>query len=181
MKLILMEAAGFLSIPLAWWLFKRFAGRNIRGDILAGALLGFFSEFAAEPLFDYHFKATLVRDIPLIVILYWGLMYSAASFYSEKLYKTLLRRDSILPYDKRILLFDMLAGSLVGFPLEALGTRLGLWNYRLDLYQWTWGTVPFFGMPYEVLAAYALQMLTGPTFVRCWEGSFEGARTRGPR
>ena len=179
MKLILWEVWSFAQIPLYVYLFRKWARRNIVGDIVAGTMIGLFVEFATEPLWDYHFKLTFYKDIPIAVPLGWGIMFALVVFFSEKLYLWVLRKNEIAPYDKRIFVFDLLAGVLIGFPLETIGKRAGIWDYNYDLLQWDWGQVPFFEMPYEALLGYALLMLVAPTFVRYWQGSFEGKRPEG--
>ena len=173
MKLIVWEIIFYLTVLAAWFLFRKLAKRNITGDILAGSMLGMFYECATEPLCNYHFKITIYRDIPLAVIFAWGAMFAMVVFFSEKLYCSFLGKKKIVPYDKHIFIFDVLAGAIIGFPLGSMGSRLGLWEYRCDLFQWNWSEIPFFRMPPEILVAYMLIMLTGPTFVRYWQGAFE--------
>lgn len=175
MKLIIYEILSFLNIPVTWYLFKRFAKRDVTGDMIAGTMIGCFIEFSTEPLWQYHFKITVYKhNTPLAVVLGWGVMFTLVCYFSEKLYCKLFQRTSILPYDKRILLCDVLGGACVGLPLETIGIRAGIWNYRMDILQWNWGEIPFFHMPYEALVGYCLLMLIGPTFVRYWQQAFEG-------
>lgn len=176
MKLILWEIWTYVQVPVMVYVFKRFAKRNVIGDLVAGSIIGLFIEFATEPLWDYHLQITIYKDTPLSIILGWGVMFTLVVFASEKLYLWILRRDTIKPYDKRIFLFDVVAAAAIAFPLETIGLKAGIWDYRYDLLQWDWGTVPFFEMPYEALVGYALLMLVAPTFVRYWEASFEGSR-----
>jgi len=173
-QLILIEIFSFVQIPLYWWLFKKFANRNVLGDMIAGTMIGCFIEFATEPLWDYHFAITVYKDTPLSVVLGWGVMFTLVVFLSEKLYCWILQKKSIVPYDKRIFIFDVLGAVLIGFPLETIGLKAGVWDYRYDILDWNWGTVPFFNMPYEALVGYALLMLIAPTFVRYWQAAFEG-------
>lgn len=174
MRLILCEAAVYLFVIAAWYLTRRIARRNITGDILAGAFIGFFLEFSTEPVCDYYFRITIYKDLPLVIPFAWGTMFALTVFLSEKLYNLALRRKTILPKDKRIFLSDMLSGVVVGFPLETLGTYLGFWKYNYEAIGWTMGKVPLLNMPYEAVISYALIMLTCPTFVRYWQASFEG-------
>ena len=174
MKMILLEIFLFLQIPLTWYLFKRFAHRNVIGEMIAGTMVGAFNEFATEPLWDYHLHVTIYKgNTPLAVVLGWGVMFTLVTFISEKLYCAFLNKPRIAPRDKRIFLFDVVSAAIVAFPLETLGVKAGIWTYRYDRLQWDWGTVPFFNMPYEALFGYILLMLVAPTFVRYWEKSFE--------
>lgn len=171
---MLLEIWSYLQIPVVWYLFKRLAKRNVRGDILAGIIIGIFIEFATEPLWNYHFNFTIYKDVPLGVILGWGVMFTLVTFVSEKLYLGILKRDSIKPYDKRIFLFDLLSAILIALPIETLGVKSGVWDYNYSILNWNWGNIPILNMPYEALVGYCLLMLIAPTFVRYWEGSFEG-------
>ena len=174
MKLILLEAVLYLQLPLTWYLFRRFAKRNVTGEMIAGAMIGAFNEFATEPLWDYHLHLNIYKDTPLAVVLGWGVMFTLVTFISEKLYCAFLKKPGIEAKDKRIFVFDVVAAALVAFPLETLGLKAGIWTYRYDRLAWDWGTVPFFNMPYEALFGYILFMLVTPTFVRYWEKPFEG-------
>ncbi|MFN0118739.1 MAG: hypothetical protein ACKVQC_10685 [Elusimicrobiota bacterium] len=176
MNLIVWEIWTYVQIPIYVFLFKRFAKRNIVGDLIAGSIMGVYIEFATEPLWDYHFKLTVYKDIPLSIIFGWGVMFTLVTFFSEKMYCWILKKKAIIPYDKRIFIFDVVGAILIGFPLEAIGLKSGIWDYRYDLLQWDWGTVPLIQMPLEALVGYGLLMLLAPTFVRYWQGSFEGDR-----
>jgi hypothetical protein len=174
MKLIVLEIVLYLQIPLTWYLFRRFARRNVIGEMMAGVMIGAFNEFATEPLWQYHLHITIYKhNTPLAVVLGWGVMFTLVTFISEKLYCAFLKRPHIEGKDKRIFVFDVLAAAMVAFPLETLGIKAGIWSYRYDRLGWDWGTVPFFKMPYEALFGYCLLMLVAPTFVRYWQRPFE--------
>ena len=81
----------------------------------------------------------------------WGMMFTLVTYFSEKLYCWILKQKEILPHDKRIFIFDVIAAAIIAFPLETLGLKSGVWDYNYELLNWDWGTVPFFGMPYEAL------------------------------
>ncbi len=173
MKLIIFEAAIYALVPLVWFLFKRFAGRNVAGEMIAGAIIGFFNEFATEPLWDYHFRLTYYKDIPVAIILSWGVLFAVVVYVSEKMYCFARKRKTIKPGDVSIFIFDLLAAALIAFPVETLGVKSGIWTYRYDRLNWDWGTVPLFNMPWEALFGYCLLMLIGPSFVRAWEKTFD--------
>ncbi len=175
MSLVLWEIWSYLQILVVWAAFRKFAHRDIKGGILAGAIIGVCVEFITEPFWQYHFKITVYKDIPLSVIFAWGVMFSLVIFLSEKLYCWFLKKSAIVPYDKRVLLFDVLAGVMIGLPFETVGIKTGIWEYRYDLLHWNWGFIPFFHMPYEALVGYALLMVVAPTFVRYWQGVFAEA------
>jgi len=172
--LIVLEVLGWIQAPLLWYLFKRYAKRNVLGELIAGAIFGVFFEVATEALWDYHFQITFYRDTPVGVLTGWMVMFTLVTYISEKLYCRVLRTDHIAPRDKRIFIFDLIAGTIVALPMETIGAKLGVWTYRTDLLKWDWNhLVPFFNMPYEVISGYCLVMLIAPTFVRYWEKSFE--------
>lgn len=174
LTLILIEILGFIEVPLVWYLFKRYGKRNVMGEMIAGGIFGLFFEVASEPLWDYHMAVTFYRDTPVVAITGWMVMFTLVVVISQKLYCLALHKTSIQPHDKRIFIFDILAGILVGLPLETFGARAGVWTYRTDLLHWNWNSlIPFFDMPYEVIWCYALLMLIAPTFVRYWESSLE--------
>jgi hypothetical protein len=172
--LTVLETIGWLQVPLVWYLFKRYAKRNVAGELISGAIFGVFFEMTTEPLWDYHFAITFYRDIPVGVVTGWMVMFTLVVFISEKLYCFVLHKEHIVPRDKRIFIFDLIAGTLVALPMETIGAKLGVWTYRNDLLKWDWNTlIPFFNMPYELIMGYSLVMLIAPTFVRYWEKSFE--------
>jgi len=174
MKYTILEIFSYFFVLFVWTIFRRYLKRNITGDILAGAIVGLFLEFSTKPVNIYHFHITIYKDLPLIIPFDWGMMFAVTVYLSEKAYRFVLREPCIKPKDKRIFLFDVIIGTLVGFPLETAGAWLGAWEYNLGKIHWTLGNVPIFHMPWETVIAYALIMLVGPTFVRYWQASFEG-------
>ena len=172
MKLIILEAIMYLQIPVVWYLFRRYAKKDVSGTMIAGVMIGIFNEFATEPLWDYHLALNIYKDTPLCVVLGWGVMFTLVAFISEKLYCAALKTGKMDPQDKRVLLFDVLAAAAIAFPTETLCLKLGIWDYRFDKLNWDWGTIPLVGMPWEALAGYCMLMLIGPSFVRAWERQF---------
>src|SRR5688572_22489715 len=132
MKLIIWEIWSYVQLPLLWYLFKRFAHRNVLGEMVAGTVIGCFLEFATEPLWDYHFRFTIYKDIPPSIIMGWGMMFTLTTFFSEKLYCKILKLPAIVAGDKRIFIFDLITAALIALPLEALGLKSGVWDYRYD-------------------------------------------------
>lgn len=173
MKLLLLETWGFLQVPVVWWLFRRYAHRNLGGEMLAAAIVGVMWEMATEPLWDYHFRVTFYKDAPVAVITGWMVMLPVIVVLSEKLYRFFLRRELLDRRDKRIFFFDVISAALVALPMETIGAKLGVWSYRQDILRWDWGLIPFFNMPWEIMAGYSLLMLIVPTYIRYWERSFE--------
>lgn len=174
MLLVFMEIWSYLQVPVIAYLFWKIAKRNVVGDMIAGTLIGMYIEFATEPLWDYHFVVTIYKDIPPGIVLGWGVMFTFAVFISEKLYKFFFKQNKIIQYDKRIFITDIIAAPLVGLPLEKIGLLTNVWDYHYELLNWSGITIPVFGMPLEALIGYALLMMIAPTFVRYWQGSFEG-------
>lgn len=174
-KLVILETWMYLQIPVIWWLFKRYAKKDVSGTMIAGIMIGMFNEFATEPLWDYHLGINIYKDTPLCVVLGWGVMFTLVVFISGWLYRAALKKDKVDPQDKKVFLFDVLAGAAIAFPTETLCLKLGMWDYRFDKLNWNWGTIPFVEMPWEALVGYCLLMLIGPSFVRAWEKPFEPA------
>lgn len=168
MSLVLWEAWAYVHVPLVWWAMRRFARREVSGEIAAGTLLGFYIEFATEPLWDYHFAINFYKDAPLAVPLGWGAMFALVTFLSEKLLRRLHPEAPLERADRRMLLCDAAAGFLIGVPLEWIGLRSGVWRYNAEILGWDWGAVPGLGFPYEALLGYILLMLVAPSFVRYW-------------
>lgn len=173
MTLKLLEVWGFLQVPAVWWLFKRFARRNVAGEMIGAAIVGIMWEMVTEPLWDYHFRITFYKDTPVAVITGWMVMLTLIVFVAEKLYCYFLRKERIAGRDKRVFVFDVIGASLVALPMETVGAKLGVWTYRQDILKWDWGTIPFFNMPWEIMMGYSLLMLIVPTYIRYWEHSFE--------
>ena len=178
MSLLFWEIWSYAHVPLVWYLFKRFARRDVSGSIIAGAMIGVFLEFATEPLWTYHFRLTIYKDIAPSIFLGWGVLFTLVLFVSEKLYRAVLHTRRVRVEDKRLFVFDVAAALLVAFPMETMGHKAGVWTYNESVLNWDWGTVPFVRMPAEALVAYALLMLIAPTFVRRWRGAFSIARGR---
>jgi len=171
MTLFFLELWSYLQIVVVWVAFKRFAKRDVSGGLLAGSLIGLMNEFITEPFWLYHFKINIYKDIPLSVIPAWGVLLVMVTFLSEKAYKAVFKINRINPKNYRILLFDIIIGVLVGFPVETIGIKFGAWEYNYDLLQWNWGNIPVLGMPTEALIGYALFMLVFPSFVRHWQSN----------
>jgi len=173
MALIFWEVWMYAQVLLVWWLFRRFARRNVAGEMIAGGMIGLFNEFATEPLWDYHLRLNFYKDTPLAIILAWAVMFTLVVYFSETLYKYFRKKQAVQPGDKSIFLFDLAAAVLVSFPIETLGVKTGIWTYRYDKLNWDWGMVPVVNMPWEALFGYCLFMLIGPSFVRAWENTFD--------
>lgn len=175
MNLLGWEIWSYAQVPLVWLAFRRWAGRDVSGELLAGALFGAYIEFSTEPLWNYHFRLTVYKDIPLSVPLGWGVMFAQSCALSEFLYRRLLGAAPAHD-DPRLLLCDAAAGVLVGVPLEAIGHAAGIWDYNFGVLGWTWGRMPLTGLPYEALAGYAMLMLVAPSFVRRWRDGLAATR-----
>lgn len=173
MLLAIMEIWSYAQPLLCWYLFRKYAKRNVLGDIIAGTIIGCFWEYSTEALWTYNFKINIYKDIPIGVPLGWGVLLTCAVFVSEKLYHLFFKLDRIKSNDKRIFITDLIAAVVIGLPFEKLGLATGVWQYNYDVLGWGPARIPIFDMPYEVLVGYALLMLIAPTFVRYWQGSFE--------
>ena len=173
MKLLLWEIWSYLHIPIVWFLFWRFGKINVSGSMIAGTIIGCFLEFSTEPLWTYHFRFTIYKDVAPSIVLGWGVLFTLTIAFSEKLYRTYFHVRRIPINDRRLFLFDVVAACLIAFPMETLGLKSGVWDYNMKVLNWHWGTVPFFQMPLEALFGYALLMTIAPTFVRHWRQTFK--------
>lgn len=173
MKLILWEIWSYVHLPIIWFLFRRFGKVNVIGSMIAGSIIGCFLEFSTEPLWTYHFKFTVYKDVAPSIVLGWGVLFTLTIAFSEKLYCRVLGVNRVRRDDKRIFLFDVFAACLIAFPMETIGLKSGVWTYNQDMLNWSWGTVPFFEMPLEALFGYALLMTIAPTFIRHWRDGFQ--------
>ncbi len=171
--LIVLEIIGFVQAPLLWWLFKKYAKRNVLGELIAAGIVGVFWEIATEPLWDYNFRINFYRDTPAAVITGWMIMLTLVPIISEKLFRLVFKKDPIADKDKRIFLFDIVTAIFICLPMEAVGAHFGVWTYNIDVLGWDWGIIPFFNLPWELIMGYSLLMLIAPTFVRYWQGEFE--------
>lgn len=175
MRLLGWEIWSYAQVPLIWLGFRRWSGRDVSGEMIAGTLFGLYIEFSTEPLWDYHFHLTYYKDTPPSVPLGWGVMFALSCALSETLYRRLVA-PLIAADDPRLLLCDALAGVLIGVPLEAVGHHAGVWDYNFRVLGWTWGQMPLTGLPYEALVGYALLMLVAPSFVRRWRDGLASMR-----
>ena len=172
MNLALWEVWSYIHLPLIWYLFKRYGRRDVSGSLIAGTIIGCFLEFSTEPLWTYHFRYTVYKDIAPSIVMGWGGLFTLTIFFSEKLYRWWLRVDRVRVNDKRLFIFDVVAACIIAFPMETMGLKSGVWTYNYEILNWNWGMVPFFEMPYEALFGYALLMTIAPTFIRRWRDAF---------
>jgi hypothetical protein len=171
--LTFMEVLSYVQAPLTALLFWKLAKRNVVGDLIAGSIVGMFVEFASEPLWNYHFKLTIWKDVSPGIIMGYGVLLTLAVFFSEKLYKWWFKQPKVQPYDKRIFITDILAAAWIALPLEKIGMITGVWDYNQDILQWSSIYIPIVNLQIEVLVGYALLMLIAPSFVRYWQKGFE--------
>lgn len=160
------ELSSFVQLPLMWLLFRKFGKVDVLRSMVAGAVVGCFIEFSTEPLWAYHYRITVYKDVPLAVVLGWGFLLTLVTTASNSVYRRLVSTGS--GRDWRRVVCDVCAGVAVALPLEAIGLKSGVWDYNYAALQWTWGTLPVIEMPYEALLGYALLMLVAPTYVRYW-------------
>ena len=172
MILTLWEIWSYAHLPLIWYLFKRFARRDVSGSMIAGSIVGCFLEFSTEPLWTYHFRFTFYKDIAPSIVLGWGVLFTLTMALSEAMYRRFLRLHEMRPDDKRLFFFDVVAAVLVAFPMETMGLKSGVWDYNYAILNWSWGVVPFFEMPLEALFGYMLLMTIAPTFILRWREPF---------
>lgn len=163
-----------LGVPyLVWYCFRKWARRDVLGDLIAGVLIGFFWEYSTEALWTYHLQVNVYKDIPLAILFGWGVMFTLAVFVSEKMFILFFRMKDTIRHDLRVFITDVIAAFLVGLPIEKFGLVTGLWDYNYGILNWSPARDPVFHMPYEVLVGYGLLMMIAPTFVRYWHKAIE--------
>lgn len=95
---------------------------------LIGLFYGLWWELSAEPLFNYNgFAIYLWRDVPLAIILFWGVVIVGLVKLSDfGQYKFKLIKNKLA----NCLVWDILTASAVGWTLEFTGSKiLNLWSY----------------------------------------------------
>ena len=68
---------------------------------------------ATEPLWDYHLKTAVYKDVAPCVVLGWGFMFTVVAAASEKLYRWVLKRAEADIYDLRLILFDAFSAAVI--------------------------------------------------------------------
>jgi hypothetical protein len=169
-----LELVSFV-VPVAVWLgFHLVLKRNVLGDMIAGFVVGCFVELFTASYWNYHFAITVYKDLPLCVLLGWGMMFALGAYVSELLYRWWTKRSQIAPDDPRVLVTDILGGLVIVVPAEVVSLRSGIYEYNYSVLEWTPHQVPVLDLPYMAFVCYAFLLVIGLTFVRTWRNRFGG-------
>lgn len=94
-----------------------------------GIILGLIWEMSTEPLFNYssqNFGIFIWKDIPLAIIMGWGVTIAGFQIISDKIHKNY----KIKANSWKSLFSDMAVAGALGFMLEYLGSHnFALWTY----------------------------------------------------
>ncbi len=122
---MLIEIFALSLIFLVYFAAKDFLKTDLSGEAVLGIIIGFCWEMLTEPLFIYHGPMIFIYgDVPLGIILFWGLVLMIASPVSDKI-SSYFKLDGL----KRIFA-HMAAILVVVIPYEYTGAFiLNLWDY----------------------------------------------------
>jgi hypothetical protein len=166
-----------IAIHVGVWLIAKLALKHdLTEEYLLGLIFGIQWEFLTEPYWTYlpHKVNVLVwRDIPILMLMAWGLAFALALLLSHWIGKKLFGLDAkSLVFDWRILLCDAIAISVVGGAAEwTYGVLLGCWKYEVDF---GLGKSPL-GLGWEIHIGYMIVMFWYGTTFRVWKMKLEGA------
>jgi len=121
------EIVAIISIPVL--LFLGWKKRtSYLGEFFIGLLYGIYWEFAGERYFNYvGFSLYLWKDVPLAIILLWGISIGGFALISDFLQKIFK-----ISKNKKLtcLFFDVVVVSLIGFSMEFVGSQVfNMWSY----------------------------------------------------
>lgn len=106
-------------------------------------------------------RPSFFGGFPLLMILFWLIVFFASLGLSENLYKSVFKRNVIPVFDKALYIFDIITFGVIGTVFEAVLSGLGLVSYSPDLY---WTTVPLIHLPINAIAGYfGIGMFVPPT------------------
>lgn len=142
--------------------------KDVTGMYMAGLLLGITVEYLTESYWDYHFKVSIWRDVPLYIIIGWSYSFTIFISISNAAYKKITGKQPDGNTGKGLLLCDAILGPIWFVPLELFAINgLHLWNIS-EAARWT-HIIPWIHYPWEGVIGAALFALVLPTFVRRWE------------
>jgi hypothetical protein len=112
--------------------------RRSWGYLAGGLVFGLYNEICFEFCWDYSpiLKPMIWRDVPLLIILGWGLITSISLSVSDRMAGWLRLKN---PWLRKLL--DVLFFFSVGYPNELLMARLGYWKYNFPLLAAAWAQV----------------------------------------
>jgi hypothetical protein len=123
-----------LLLCLEWTI----SGRRLWGYLAAGLTFGLYNEICFEFCWDYSpmLKPMIWRDVPLLIILGWGLITGLSLSISDRMARWLKLKN---PWPRKLL--DVLLFFFVGYPNELLMSKLGYWKYNFPLLAVPWAQI----------------------------------------
>jgi len=125
MTLIFYAAAFMLA-----YISRMVGGKWFIGYFLGGLIFGLYNEICFEMCWTYspEFGVTIWRDVPLIVVVGWGVLTMLALVLSDKACSHFNITNF---WPKRAV--DVLMFCLVGIPNELIVSGLGYWSYNFPI------------------------------------------------
>ena len=131
-----MITLAFYAAALALAYLSRVIGKRwYPGYFFGGLIFGLYNEICFEMCWTYSpaFGVTIWRDVPLIVVIGWGVLTMLALVIADRVCTHFHLSNFWL---KRLV--DVLAFCLVGIPNELIVSGLGYWSYNFP----TMGALP---------------------------------------
>ena len=113
-------------------------GRWLWGYCAGGLAFGLYNEICFEFCWDYSplLKPMIWRDVPLLVVLGWGLIAVVSLAVSDRISSWSHLKN---PWLEK--LFDVVFFFGVGYPNELLMYKLGYWKYNFPLLAAMWAQI----------------------------------------
>jgi hypothetical protein len=121
----------FFLLAIFFFYLSRIIGKRwFWGYFLGGLSFGIYNEICFEFCWQYSplLGPMIWRDVPIIVIVGWGIFATLGLVLSNRIYKGMQITN---PYLHK--LFDILFFSCIGFSVEMTAPALGLWKYNFHL------------------------------------------------
>ena len=161
---MIWEIISVLAFLLVMYLGKRFK-TLLLGEFIIGFLWGLYWEFSASPLFLYKGFTIWIYDVPLAILILWGVVVAGFILISNLL-RTYLGFETLTGR----LLCDVLVAGTLGTVMEYVGShQLGMWTYPT-------GTVlhPILDVPTAWVQGWWITVgLLITTFARVYDKIFE--------
>jgi hypothetical protein len=129
----------FFGIVLLLLLATRiFAKRWVFGYIIGGLIFGVFNEVCFEFCWSYSplLSPMLWRDVPLFVVVGWGLIAGAAFSLSDMIGTLFHRKHFLISLSLDVVLFSSL-----GYCVESIMSALHFWEYNFPLLATLWAQI----------------------------------------
>ncbi len=134
----MLTPAFFWGTTLVLLLAARWIGGKWKWGYLVGGLcFGLYNEFLFEFCWDYSpaLKPFIWRDVPLVVVVGWGVIGILALSISDRLQSWIVRRFSRFDIHPVVLLLllDVLLYLSIGVSQEIMLSEKGYWKYNFPI------------------------------------------------